>query len=74
MESSSEDYIVAVVADALMESVRLKEKERRRKEELTKEEAARESLEDRFEVAMEIIKRDPELLEEYNNICLRRDL
>ncbi len=74
MKTSSEDYIVAVIADALMESIRLKEKERQRKENLSRDEAFWESVGDRFEIAMEIIRRNPELFEEYCNTCLRRDI
>lgn len=74
MGTSTNDYIVAVIADALMESIRLKEKERQRKENLNRDEAFWESVGDRFEIAMEIIKRNPELFEEYCNTCLRRDV
>lgn len=74
MNINNEDYIIAVVADALMESIRLKEKERQRKENLGRDEAFWESVGDRFEIAMEIIRRNPELFEEYCDTCLRRDI
>lgn len=69
-----QDYIVSIMANALAESVEIKKADQRRRDGLPKDKQEQESLERRFDAALEVIKKRPEMLEEYLEICERKDL
>ena len=69
-----QNYIVSVIASALTESIEIKKAERKRQESLNKTQQEQESLERRFDAALSIIKKHPDLLEQYMEICEAKDL